>query len=250
MICCSYRIYRSDDGQDFKSIGTRPGRYQPGLSISSAWPGKSFTYRIRAIDVSNNESPPSEAVSATTRAFTDDELLDMVQQACFRYYWEAANASGMALEILPGDENLVALGARLWNHGDLRRRRARVHHARGERGADAEDRAFPRRPTAFTASGRIFSTATRAGERLLRQVRRRRRPGRNRLPRARAARGAAVLRRRQAAEREIRDTITGSGARSSGIGIASRPTAMCSTGIGRRTTPGTSAIRWWAGTRR
>ena len=43
---------------------------------------------------------------------TDEELLTMVQEACFRYYWDAGHpAAGMAIEILPGDENLVALGA-------------------------------------------------------------------------------------------------------------------------------------------
>ena len=36
----------------------------------------------------------------------------MVQEGCFRYYWEAAHpTAGMALEIRPGDENLVAVGA-------------------------------------------------------------------------------------------------------------------------------------------
>ena len=36
----------------------------------------------------------------------------MVQEACFRYYWEAAHPNaGMAIEILPGDKNLVALGS-------------------------------------------------------------------------------------------------------------------------------------------
>ena len=36
----------------------------------------------------------------------------MVQQGCYRYYWECGNPdSGMAVEVLPGDENLVALGA-------------------------------------------------------------------------------------------------------------------------------------------
>src|SRR4030095_8358566 len=41
-----------------------------------------------------------------------EELLTMVQEACFRYYWDAAHpVAGMAIEILPGDENLVALGA-------------------------------------------------------------------------------------------------------------------------------------------
>jgi hypothetical protein len=36
----------------------------------------------------------------------------MVQEGCFRYYWEGAHPNaGMAIEILPGDENLVAVGA-------------------------------------------------------------------------------------------------------------------------------------------
>ena len=36
----------------------------------------------------------------------------MAEQGCYRYYWECGNAdSGMAVEVLPGDENLVALGA-------------------------------------------------------------------------------------------------------------------------------------------
>ena len=48
----------------------------------------------------NNESPLSEAVRAQTRKFSDDELLDMVQRGCFRYYWDAAHPNaGMALEV-------------------------------------------------------------------------------------------------------------------------------------------------------
>ena len=106
----SYRVYRSADGKEFQPIATRPGRYRRAVDFVGA-PDKTSHYRITAIDVDNNESPPSEAVSGTTRAMNDDELLAMVQRACFRYYWEAANRdSGMALEILPGDENLVALG--------------------------------------------------------------------------------------------------------------------------------------------
>ena len=51
-------------------------------------------------------------MSGTTRKFSDDELLTMVQEACFRYYWDGAHPNaGMALEVLPGDQNLVALGA-------------------------------------------------------------------------------------------------------------------------------------------
>jgi hypothetical protein len=43
---------------------------------------------------------------------SDDELLTMVQEACFRYYREAAHPNAcMAIEILPGAKNLVALGS-------------------------------------------------------------------------------------------------------------------------------------------
>ena len=74
--------------------------------------GKAPHYKISAIDVHQKESPLSTAAEASTRKLSDDELLDMVQRGCYRYYWECGNAdSGMAVEVLPGDANLVALGA-------------------------------------------------------------------------------------------------------------------------------------------
>src|SRR6266446_604739 len=57
-------------------------------------------------------SPMSSAASATTREFSDDELLTMLQEACFRYYWEGSDPhSGMARENIPGDDRIVATGA-------------------------------------------------------------------------------------------------------------------------------------------
>jgi hypothetical protein len=107
----SYRIYRSWDGKKFDPIGTRPSwscRYVDFVG----GPGKTASYKASAIDANQNESPLSDVASGTTHVLNDDELLDMVQQGCFRYYWEAANSdSGMAVEIVPGDENLVAVGA-------------------------------------------------------------------------------------------------------------------------------------------
>jgi hypothetical protein len=107
----SYRIYRSWDGSDFQPVGTRPGwscRYEDFVGRA----GKKAFYKVSAIGVNQKESSPSEAASATTHSMRDDELLDMVQEGCFRYYWEAANPdSGMAVEIMPGDDNLVAVGA-------------------------------------------------------------------------------------------------------------------------------------------
>jgi exo beta-1,2-glucooligosaccharide sophorohydrolase (non-reducing end) len=107
----SYRIYRSVDGGAYEPIGMRPGwscRYIDFINAAD----KKAQYKVSALSVTQSESPLSEAVGGTTRTFSDDELLDMVQEGCFRYYWEAANPqSGMAVEIVPGDENLVAVGA-------------------------------------------------------------------------------------------------------------------------------------------
>jgi hypothetical protein len=106
-----YKVYRSSDGQPYSAIGIQRGdrtRYEDFLGASD----KSASYKITAVDVNGNESPASPEVQASTRALTDDELLTMVQEASFRYYWEAANPNaGMAIEILPGDKNLVAVGA-------------------------------------------------------------------------------------------------------------------------------------------
>ena len=57
------------------------------------------SYRVSARTSSLRESPPSAAASATTHVMTDDELLTMVQEAGFRYHWEAAEPhSGMTRE--------------------------------------------------------------------------------------------------------------------------------------------------------
>jgi hypothetical protein len=106
-----YKIYRSFDGKHYTPVGIQKAsatRYEDFLGES----GKTAFYKISSVDVNYNESPLSAQVQAITRKMNDDELLTMVQEACFRYYWEGAHpVAGMALEILPGDENLVAVGA-------------------------------------------------------------------------------------------------------------------------------------------
>ncbi len=105
----SYRVYRSDDGKKFTPLTTRPG--DSPRCVEFLGTDKSAWYRVTAVDAENNESPPSEAVEGKTRKFSDDELLDMVQRGCYRYYWDAAHPNaGMALEVFPGDKDLVALG--------------------------------------------------------------------------------------------------------------------------------------------
>src|SRR6516164_9739983 len=63
-------------------------------------------------DAEYHESAKSAAASGTTRAMSDDELLTMLEEACFRYYWEGADPyAGMALENIPGDDRIMATGA-------------------------------------------------------------------------------------------------------------------------------------------
>jgi len=106
-----YQIYRSDNGQDFLPIGIQNPNFNRYSNYVGSNRAKLF-YKVTAVSYDYFESPASEIVSATTRPMSDDELLSMVQEACFRYYWEKAHPdAGLALENVPGDENLVALGA-------------------------------------------------------------------------------------------------------------------------------------------
>ena len=106
-----YIIYRSWDNQHFEAVGIQQGNVERYTDFVGAPPRTAY-YRVSAVAVGGAESEPCAAVSGTTRAFSDDELLTMVQKGCFRYYWEGGHADcGMALEITPGDVNLVAVGA-------------------------------------------------------------------------------------------------------------------------------------------
>ncbi len=107
----AYRIYRSTDGRNYVPVGTQRNawtRYKDFLGD----PGQTASYKVSAVDLAGNESPLSPASApVTTHAMNDDQLLDMVQQGCFRYYWEAGHPNaGLAPEIQPGDSNLMALG--------------------------------------------------------------------------------------------------------------------------------------------
>ena len=106
-----YVIYRSLEGNNFEPIGIQ----LPSVTRYSDFLGKSGVtaqYKVAASDGNYHASPLSNAVSASTRELSDDELLTMLQEACFHYYWEGAHPhSGMARENTPGDDRIVATGA-------------------------------------------------------------------------------------------------------------------------------------------
>jgi exo beta-1,2-glucooligosaccharide sophorohydrolase (non-reducing end) len=106
-----YVIYRSLDGTSFQPVGIQVAgtqRYTDFLGKS----GVTASYKVVAEDNQYRDSPSSSVVSASTREMSDDELLTMLQEACFHYYWEGAEPhSGMTRESIPGDDRIVATGA-------------------------------------------------------------------------------------------------------------------------------------------
>lgn len=106
-----YVVYRSQDGRAYQAVGIQV----PGVHRFVDWRGRSgltASYRVATADWSNRTSSPSAAASASTHAMNDDELLTMLQEAAFHYYWEGADSSsGMTHENMPGDDRIVATGA-------------------------------------------------------------------------------------------------------------------------------------------
>jgi exo beta-1,2-glucooligosaccharide sophorohydrolase (non-reducing end) len=106
-----YVIYRSLGSGDFEPIGIQ----LPGINRFTDYlgkPGQTAHYRVASSDRPYRLSPLSDEVSATTKPMSDADLLTMLQEECFRYYWEGAHPlAGMTLENIPGDERIVATGA-------------------------------------------------------------------------------------------------------------------------------------------
>ena len=106
-----YVIYRALDGKNFKPVGIQ----LPGTERYSDFIGKSGVtakYKVSAMDRHYRQSQLSDPATAATREISDDDLLTMLQEACFHYYWEGADPhSGMTRENIPGDERMVATGA-------------------------------------------------------------------------------------------------------------------------------------------
>ncbi|HSP89110.1 MAG TPA: glucoamylase family protein [Ignavibacteriaceae bacterium] len=104
-----YRIYRSDTS-DFEIVASLPGNatyFQNNTGV----PPKTYTYKISAFDSSGNESDLSEGVTASTTSLPDSILLDMVQEATFKYFWDFAHpVSGLARDRFGGSNEIVTSG--------------------------------------------------------------------------------------------------------------------------------------------
>lgn len=105
------KIYRSSDKSVFYPVGVQ-SPYISRYADYTDTVGREFFYKISLLDKNYEESPLSNVMSATTKQMNDEQLLDMVQEAHFRYYWEGAEKnSGLALENIHGRRNMIATGA-------------------------------------------------------------------------------------------------------------------------------------------
>jgi hypothetical protein len=106
-----YVIYRAVNHKNFEPIGIQ----LPGINRYSDFVGRSgfsAEYKVAASSQTYQLSELSQPASASTREFSDDELLTMLQEDCFHYYWDGADPySGMTRENIPGDDRIVATGA-------------------------------------------------------------------------------------------------------------------------------------------
>jgi hypothetical protein len=115
-----YAVYRAESaGGPWERLTAEPYR----LTVYSDYLGANDVtryYRVTTLPPAGDEtaaatvkreSAPTPAVSATTRAMTEDELLESVQKATFRYFWDFAHpVSGLAREGLQHPPDTVTMG--------------------------------------------------------------------------------------------------------------------------------------------
>lgn len=103
-----YRIYKYLNGS-YQMIGTASSEdrfYTDFIDLT----GVNGKYKVSAISTNLTESQLSDEVSADTKELTDDEWLDMLQEATFRYFWDYGHPiSGLSRERL-GSGNTVTTG--------------------------------------------------------------------------------------------------------------------------------------------
>ncbi len=109
-----YQVQRStDDGNLWETVAVVPKNTTHYLDwVRSLGISVKADYRIQALNSANEPSLPSDTVWAQTSVFSDEQMLDMVQEYTFRYFWDFAHpASGMARERNTSDNTITSGGS-------------------------------------------------------------------------------------------------------------------------------------------
>lgn len=94
-----YRVYFTDDTLSEFQFLARLNANQNSFIHFTGRSDQVLFYRIKAYDNTNAESDWSSMVMASTFEMNDEELLTMVQEYTFRYFWDFAHpVSGLARE--------------------------------------------------------------------------------------------------------------------------------------------------------
>jgi len=96
-----YEIYQSTNGGANFFKRATVGKYDTVFThfVRQQGTNLNLKYALTALNDINEPSEFSNIVDVSTYDMSDDELLDMVQEATFRYFWDYAHpASGMARE--------------------------------------------------------------------------------------------------------------------------------------------------------
>lgn len=105
-----YNIYKKE-GDNYIRIGTTNANDNYYFEWTGTT-GVSKTFAISAFDTSYNESARTPDLAVTTSPMTDEDFLDMVQAATFRYFWHYAHpVSGLARERLGSGETVTTGGS-------------------------------------------------------------------------------------------------------------------------------------------
>ena len=105
-----YKVY-SKSGNDYVLLATIP---KEKSFYTSTVPVTGITryYKVSAFDLTGNESPLSDSIICTTHVMTDEEFLDMVQRATFRYFYDYGHpVSGLSRERLGSGETVTSGGS-------------------------------------------------------------------------------------------------------------------------------------------
>ncbi len=110
--CSGYEIYQSkDNGTSFQHRATVEQSETFYCDFTGAQGSNlNLIYRLTALNQANEPSAFSLPVNAQTQIFSDEQLLNMVQEATFRFFWDYAHpVSGLARERL-GSGDVVTTG--------------------------------------------------------------------------------------------------------------------------------------------
>jgi hypothetical protein len=106
-----YRVYRGSAEAGPYQLMQTTARLSATDWVCDEGQSQPFFYRVAAVGSDGQESAPSLALGATSSLMDDDALVEMVQRATFRYFWDFGHpVSGMARERSNGNGEVVTTG--------------------------------------------------------------------------------------------------------------------------------------------